>query len=85
MQYTKRKFKYSVRQLKRKQQRLRGMKLAQSFSGKGKTTFWSKVRQYSRSSAPSSASMVDGVSDPSSIADLMASRLRNLLNIHSPS
>ena len=60
------------------------MKLAQSFSGKGKTTFWSKVRQYSRSSAPS-ASMVDGVSDPSSIADLMASRLRNLLNIHSPS
>ena len=29
--------------------------------------------------------MVDGVSDPSSIADLMALRLRNLLNIHSPS
>ena len=81
---TKRKYKTSVRRLKRKQQHLLRNKLARSFSNRRNNKFWSKVRQLNRSSASSSSSIVDGVSGARNIANLMTSKFRSLLNTHSP-
>ena len=81
---TKRKYKTSVRRLKRKQQHLLRNKLARSFSSRRNNKFWSKVRQLNRSSTSSSSSIVDGVSGARNIANLMASKFRSLLNTHSP-
>ena len=66
---TKKKYKSSVRRLKRKQNQLTREKLAKSFAGRKKTGFWSAVKQLRR--APTSrAPVVDGCVCPSEIANL---------------
>ena len=80
---TKKKYKSSVRRLKRKQNQLTREKLAKSFAGRKKTGFWSAVKQLRR--APTSrAPVVDGCVCHSEIANLFASNMCDLLNTHSP-
>ena len=82
MRNTRRRYKSSVRHLKRRQRHIMGDKLVHAFADKRKNGFWSKVRQLNRSSL-SSVSIVDGVSGSSNIANFMASKLQDLLNTHS--
>ena len=80
---TKRKYKSSVRRLKRRQHHLLRKKLAKSFAARKKIGFWSAVRRLNR--PPSSrAPVVDNVSDPFEIANLFATNISNLLNTRSP-
>ena len=81
--YTKRKYKSSVRRLQRRQQYLRRERLARSYAEKKMDDFWTKVKQLNHSST-TRAPVVDGVSGSLSIANLFASNLDKLLNMHSP-
>ena len=49
-----------------------------------KGSFWSVVRKLNQSSSSPCATVVDGVSGNTEIANLMASKLCALLNTHSP-
>ena len=80
---TKRKYKSSVRQLKRKQNQLKREKLAKSFAKNKKDGFWSAVKQLKRGST-SRVSVVDDCTDSSDIANIFASNICSLLNTHSP-
>ena len=80
---TKRKYKSSVRQLKRKQNQLKREKLAKSFAKNKKDGFWSAVKQLKRGST-SRVSVVDDCTDSSDIANIFASNICRLLNTHSP-
>ena len=77
----KRNYKSSVRRLQRRQQYLLRNKLARSFAEKRNDNFWSKVKQLTTTHA----SVVDGISGPSNIANVFATNVRSLLNTHSPS
>jgi hypothetical protein len=78
---TKKKYKSSVRCLKRRQLHVHCEKLAHPFSEKKKGNFWAEDRQLNRSSTSSLAPVVDGVSGHSDIANLFASNL--LSSFHS--
>ena len=80
---TKRKYKSSVRQLKRKQNQLKREKLAKSFAKNKKDGFWSAVKQLKRGST-SRVSVVNDCTDSSDIANIFASNICSLLNTHSP-
>ena len=79
---TKRKYKSSVRRLKRRQNQLSRDKLAKSFTKRKKTGFWSAVKRLKHKST-SQVPVVDGCADPSEIADIFASNMSGLLNTHS--
>ena len=81
---SKRRYKYEVRRLIRKQNDLLQKKLAASFVRKKKSSFWSDIRKLN-SSSPSLPPVIDGVSGSRSIADVFASKLNDTLNTHSPS
>ena len=80
---TKKRYKYEVRRLKRRQQyHLRGQ-LARSFAMKQKDTFWSDIKRLNKPKTSQSSPLVDGVSDSSNIANNFASKYSALLNKHS--
>jgi hypothetical protein len=73
-----------VRCLKRRQQYLLRSKLANTFCGKTSRNFWSVVSSLCKSKSKiNPVPVVDGVSGVNNIANLMASKLRSLLNTHS--
>ena len=78
----KRKYKYHVRELKRKQNKLNRERLAKSFAEKRKDGFWSAIKNL-KCGSMSRASVVDGCTDSSDIANIFARNLSNLLNTHS--
>ena len=80
----KRRYRYAVRRLIRRQNHLLQKKLATSFARKNKSSFWSDIRKLN-SSSPSRPPVIDGVLGSKNIADLFASNLKNTLNTHSPS
>ena len=80
---SERKYKYNVRELKRKQNKLNHERLAKSFAEKRKDGFWSAVKNL-KCLSTSRASVVDGCTDSSDIANIFACNLSNLLNTHSP-
>ena len=81
---SKRRYKYEVRRLIRKQNNLLQKKLATSFVRKKKSSFWSDIKKLN-SSSPSLPPVIDGVSGSRNIADIFASKLEDTLNSHSPS
>ena len=80
----KRRYKYEVRRLVRRQKYLLQNKLATSFAEKRKNSFWSHVRKLNRSSN-TLAPTVDGVCGGKHIANMFASKLKGTLNTHSSS
>ena len=80
----KRRYKYEVRRLVRRQKYLLQNKLATSFAEKRKNSFWSHVRKLNRSSS-TLAPTIDGVSGSRNIANVFASKLKDTLNTHSSS
>ena len=68
----KSRYKYEVRRLKCRQDSLLQKKLAQLFSGKDKTRFWSEIRRLNHSH-PCSPPCVDGVSGGKNISNAFAS------------
>ena len=80
----KRRYKYEVRHLKRRQQYLLRDRLACSFAMKKKDRFWSAVKKVNKPNA-SLSSIVDGVSGTDNITNLFASKFGALLNKHSSS
>ena len=74
-------FKYEARRLKRGQEKFLKCKLASLFAKKKKSSFWSTVKSLNRRST-GQADTVDGVSGERGIANLMASKLENILNTH---
>ena len=81
----KRRFKSSVRRLKRRQQYLVRDKLAKSFGSKKKDKFWSEVKRLKSAKNSSCSPVVDGISGGMNIANLFSSKFKNLLNKHPPS
>ena len=80
----KKRYKYEVRRLKRRQQFLLQDRLARSFASKRKVKFWVHVKRLmSRPSHPSP--LVDGVNGKTEIANIFASKFSALLNKHSSS
>ena len=77
----KSRYKYEVRRLKRRQDILLQKKLAQLFSGKDKTRFWSEIRRLNHSH-PCSPPCVDGVSGGKNISNAFASKFQNVLNVN---
>ena len=79
----KRRYKYEVLRLIRKQQHLLRQKLARSFSSKKSRDFWATVRSVNGSKSNSNhVPVVDGVCGDDNIANLFASKLHSLLNMH---
>ena len=79
----KKRYKYEVRRLKRRQQYHLRDQLAQSFAMKRKDTFWSDIKRLKNSRASQISPLVDRLSDSSDIANNFASRYSALLNTHS--
>ena len=63
------------------QEKLLKCKIASKFAQKKKSSFWSTVKSLNRRSA-GQADTVDGISGDHGIANLFASKLENILNIH---
>ena len=80
-QKSKRRYKYEVRRLVRRQKYLLQNKLATSFAEKHKNYFWTHVNSSSSTLAPT----IDGVSGSRNIANVFASELKDTLNTHSSS
>ena len=80
----KRRYRYAVRCLVRRQNHLFQKKLATSFARKNKSSFWSDIRKLN-SSSPSRPPVINGVLGSKNTADLFASNLKNTLHTHSPS
>ena len=79
----KKRYKYEVRRLKRRQQYHLRDQLARSFAMKRKDTFWSDIKRLNNSRTSQSPPLVDGLSDSSNIANNFASKYSALLNTHS--
>ena len=77
----KSRFKYEARRLKRGQEKFLKCKLASLFAKKKKSSFWSTVKSLNRRST-GQADTVDGIRGERGIANLMASKLENILNTH---
>ena len=75
----KSRYKYEVRHLNRRQDILLQKKLAQLFSGKDKTRFWSEIHRLDHSH-PCSPPCVDGVSGGKNISNTFASKFQNVFN-----
>jgi hypothetical protein len=81
---TKRRYKYEVRRLKRRQKFLLQRKLANLFAKKNKKSFWCQVKRLNCSSS-TLAPVVDGLTGTKNIANLFASNLERVFNTYSPS
>ena len=79
----KKRFKYEVRRLKRRQQYFYRSRIAHSFAQKRKNTFWSDIKRLNSSGASPSAPVVDGVCGDTNIANLFAAKFSDTLNKHS--
>ena len=75
----KSRYKYEVHRLKCRQDIILQKKLAQLFSGKDKTRFWSEIHRLNHSH-PCSSPCVDGVSGGKNISNACASKFQNVLN-----
>ena len=75
----KSRYKYEVCRLKCRQDILLQKKLAQLFSGKHKTRFWSEIHRLNHSH-PRSPPFVDDVSGWKNISNAFASKFQNVLN-----
>ena len=78
----KRRYKYEVRRLVRRQKYLLQNKLATSFAEKRKNSFWTHVKKLN-SSTSTLAPTIDGVSGSRNIANVFASELKDTRNTHS--
>ena len=81
---SKRKYKYHVIELKRKQNKLNRERLAKSFAEKRKDGFGSAVKNL-KCGSTSRASVANGCTDSSDIANIFATNLSNLLTPTLPS
>ena len=79
----KKRFKYEVCRLKRRQQYFYRSRIAHSSSQKRKNTFWSDIKRLNSSGASPSAPVVDGVCGDTNIANLFAAKFSDSLNKHS--
>ena len=81
--FAKKRFKYEVRRLKRRQQYFYRSRIAHSFAQKRKNTFWSDIKRLNSSGACPSAPVVDIVCGDTNIANLFAAKFSDTLNKHS--
>ena len=81
---SKKRYKYEVRRLVRRQNSLIKKKLAASYSLKKKSSFWTNVKKL-QSSSTSLPPLIDGIAGNNSIANLFASNLGHTLNSNSSS
>ena len=77
---SKRRYKYEVRRLKRKQAHIRRRRMANAFVNPNSRNFWKEVRNINRScSCKSHTPVIDGFHDPDNIALHFSNKLRTLL------
>ena len=81
---SKRRFKYEVRRLRRRQSHIRCEKLASAHLHSSQQEFWKLVKtisKFSRGTSTSSTSnIVDGCCDDGAISNIFSSKLKTLLN-----
>ena len=79
---SKRRFKYEVRRLRRRQNHIQRENLATALSHRSPQEFWKQVKKLSKSSSGtmSSSSVVDGSNNDIEISNIFASKLESLLN-----
>ena len=82
-EHAKARYKHAVRRLERNQDLLRCRKMAEALVGDSSRDFWQEVSQC-KASKQMSASYVDGVHDDASIANLWASKFKDLLTSPDP-
>ena len=76
----KHRFKYAVRKIRRQQRYIKRAQLASVFSRKSSKDFWASVKRTTRLKTTLKASVIDGVRGDYNIAELWASKLKDLLN-----
>ena len=82
---SKQRFKYAVRKIRRQQSYIKRARLANAFSHKSSKDFWASVKRMTRRKTSDTASIIDGVCGDNNIAELWASKLKDLLNTNNNS
>ena len=77
---SKSRFKYAVRKIRRQQNYINRAQLANSFKCRSSREFWARVKRMTRHKTSTPTSIIDGVSGDNNVAELWASKLKNLLN-----
>jgi hypothetical protein len=77
--HAKKRYKYEVRRLKRRQEYRLHSRLAHSFAMSRRETFWSDIKRLNNSRTPQSSPVVDGFCGSSNIANHFASKFRHFV------
>ena len=77
---SKTRFKYAVRKIRRQQNYIKRAQLSNTFKCKSSREFWARVKRLTRHKTSTPTSIIDGVSGDNNIAELWASKLKDLLN-----
>ena len=75
-----RRYKYAVHQVRRKEEYLKRIRLAEAMLNDHNRNFWSEVRRFVGHHKSVPALVVDGVSGPENIANLWCSHFKQLYN-----